>query len=105
MNDFLAYCVPCALMGVCIGGVVSTGCNTKLKSFLCFVMVGFIVTVLLAGMMTLEHAGDERVWNDGHCECGGEWHLVNVSRYKNTTAYYWECEECLSIIDTATNPR
>lgn len=45
---------------------------------------------------------NEKMWNDGRCECGGKWEFVeSVTRYHKTddsiyttTSYIYKCNDC-----------
>lgn len=55
-----------------------------------------VIIVLSLLICFVETKHDEIYWNDGHCECGGTWDLVDIERGKTatTTNYYYECADC-----------
>ena len=43
-------------------------------------------------------------WNNGHCECGTEWELVNIEHFRNSgELYYYDCNNCGTVIRTHSN--
>ncbi len=90
-------------MSICIMGTVEMkeGWLRNLVTVILALVIGFTV----GGLLTLENIGDRESWNNGHCECGGSWELVDVEKgYRNgSTTYYYTCEECDNLISTHSN--
>lgn len=105
MSVFLLYCIPFSLVGIFLGILVASGAKNKKGWWISFLLTALIATTVIAGGFTCEYYGDQDTWNGGHCECGGDWRLVNVQRYKGVTRYYYECETCLNLIELTNNPR
>lgn len=105
MSVFLIYCVPVSLVGIFLGVLIAAGAKTKVGWWVSFLITATIATVVIAGGFTLEYYGDRDAWNEGHCQCGGSWELVNVQKYKGATHYFYECGNCSDVIDLTNNPR
>lgn len=108
MAIFLITFVICSstiglFFAVCIVGASdSHGWKRWAATFLISVAVGAVIT----GLFTLEDYGDRRAWNDGQCpSCSVIWELKDVTRYRNSTLYYWECPNCKNLITTTKNMR
>lgn len=60
------------------------------------IMVGLVI-IICAG----ESAMDASVWNDGICQCGGEFEFSNATHRKNGgNFYYYICNNCGKVIET-----
>lgn len=66
---------------------------------LIFVSVSVAFGAIATGAFTLDAKIAEETWNGGRCECGGEWDFVNATKNKQTTYYFYECEDCKKIIE------
>ena len=93
----VAIIIALSIFGVLFGAVAVAICftdvDTKCK------VVGILVCIFLwlfvSGCLILDVYMDRQNWNDGTCECGGEWELaaVSESRFGTKTKYY-VCNEC-----------
>ena len=93
------------LMTVSVGGFMSLIFTSGMKSGCKKVIVATIISLVIgfgiSGLFALERRGDEIAWNNGNCECGGEWHLFDIEHLKNSgKLYYYECENCFDVIRT-----
>lgn len=71
-------------------------------------IVTFIIALLigcgLSGLICIEQKNDTLTWNDGYCECGGEWTFSNAKHIKNGgNLYYWYCDDCGKVIELHSN--
>ncbi len=65
------------------------------------IIIALVIGAMITSISFLEYRYDEKTWNNGYCECGGNWRLVDVVHYKNSgNKYYYECEDCFSSICT-----
>ena len=63
---------------------------------------GFIAVVIVidifAGLIFLvdvgENSHDDKLWNNGHCECGGTWKYEQAVGHKSSTSYIYVCDKC-----------
>ena len=61
-----------------------------------------IIAILLAlaiafGLATLiykEAEGNRNRWNNGYCECGGEYQFSSATNYRGSKDYYYTCDKC-----------
>ena len=96
------------IMSVSVGGFMSLMFTSGMKDGWKKVVVAIIVALAIgfgiSGLFALERKGDEMAWNNGHCECGTEWGLVDVEHLKNSgELYYYGCDNCGNVISTHSN--
>lgn len=59
-------------------------------------MIAFVLGICILGVKV-----DAIVWNDGVCQCGGEFEFSNASYRKNGgNFYYYICNDCGKVIKT-----
>ena len=93
-------------MSICIMGIVEM--REGLLKNLITIVLALAIGFGFSGLLCLEEQANVTAWNNGYCEeCGGEWHLAEITKSRNngSTRYYWECEECNNLISTTRNFR
>jgi hypothetical protein len=72
--------------------------NVWLKRIGVALCTGFILT----GLISLSTACEQDLWNEGYCDCGGQWELVDIEKgHRNgSTTYYYLCDECDKMLET-----
>ena len=63
---------------------------------------GRVIAVLVAiaigfGVATLlyqEHESNHDRWNNGYCECGGQYQFSSATNYRGSRDYYYTCDRC-----------
>lgn len=63
---------------------------------------GRVIAVLIAiaigfGVATLlykEAEGNHDRWNNGYCECGGEYQFSSATNWRGSKNYYYTCDKC-----------
>ena len=68
------------------------------------ILISIGVLTILVGIIYLgcaaEQYENEKIYNDGICtDCGGNYEFVSAAKYKNTTYYYYVCDDCGKIIE------
>ena len=96
------------LMSVTVGGFMSLMFTSGMKDGWKKVVVAIIVALAIgfgiSGLFALERKGDEIAWNNGYCECGTKWELVDIEHLKNSgELYYYGCDNCGTVIRTHSN--
>ena len=75
--------------------------KTLIQSILISVGIFVGMIALAFGICTLEAKMDASVWNDGICQCGGEFEFSNATHRKNGgNFYYYACNDCGKVIET-----
>lgn len=93
-------------VGIFLALLIASQAKTKIGYVFSFLISAIIISFLLGGAFYLDEKIDTDNWNNGKCSyCGGSLEFKNASRYKSTTIYYWECEECGYIVETKHNMR
>jgi hypothetical protein len=95
-------------MSITVGGFLSmmftSGMKDGWKKVVVAIIIAFAIGFGVSGLFALERKGDEMAWNNGHCECGTEWELVDVEHLKNSgELYYYGCDNCGAVIRTHSN--
>ena len=97
------FLIMAVVFGVSIGGffgLLFTPHVSGWKRAWGMIATMVITGCVISGIFCLSQLEQDRVWNDGVCtECGDSWEFVNASRNKNTTTYFWHCNECGVIIE------
>lgn len=70
--------------------------------FACETWHGKIIAVLIVlaitfGFMTLlykQSEGNYDRWNNGYCECGGQYQFSSATNYRGSKDYYYTCDKC-----------
>lgn len=63
---------------------------------------GKIIAILIAlaiafGLATLiykEAEGNRNRWNNGYCECGGQYQFSSATQWRSSKTYYYTCDKC-----------
>ena len=63
---------------------------------------GRVIAVLIAiaigfGVATLlykEQENNHDRWNNGYCECGGQYQFSSATNYRGSRDYYYTCDRC-----------
>ncbi|MCR4687712.1 MAG: hypothetical protein K5659_09085 [Lachnospiraceae bacterium] len=62
-------------------------------------IITIIAIVLLCAAMSfgayrasIKH--EEKLWNNGHCDCGGTWKYEQAVGHRSSTSYIYICEDC-----------
>lgn len=63
---------------------------------------GKVVAILVAlaigfGMATLlykDAEGNHDRWNNGYCECGGQYQFSSATNWRGSKDYYYTCDKC-----------
>lgn len=63
---------------------------------------GRVIAVLIAiaigfGVATLlyqEQESNHDRWNNGYCECGGQYQFSSATNYRGSRDYYYTCDRC-----------
>lgn len=77
--------------------------DTDTKYKILGLVICLLFWALFSGAVIGQMYVDDGAWNDGHCECGGQWELraVSESRMGSKTKYY-ACEDCGKEITQST---
>ena len=63
----------------------------SLNIFLVLLIIIIAVVLVVKGC---QYSADKRVWNDGHCSCGGNWVYDTAVGHMYGTDYVYVCDSC-----------
>ena len=87
------------VVGLFMGAMFTSSMKDGWKRVLVTLIIAFAIGFGISGLFTMERKGDEIQWNNGQCECGGDWDLVNIEHLRNGgELYYHECTDCGCVI-------
>lgn len=90
--------------GVFFSLMFTSGMKSGLKKNIVSIILAVAIGLGISGLLCLEHAGDVANWNNGYCECGGEWKLIDVEHLRNSgELYYHGCDTCGYVIKLHSN--
>ena len=90
------------VVGLFFAIIITNDIQNIVKKVLLTIIISLSIGFSISGLMTLEHLGDTKRWNDGHCKhCGNEWHLFDVEKISRSSSsiYYYECDNCNTVIE------
>lgn len=65
-------------------------CRGKIIAILVALAIAFGVATLLYK----DAEGNHDRWNNGICECGGEYQFSSATNYRGSKDYYYTCDKC-----------
>lgn len=65
-------------------------CRGKVIAILIALAIAFGVATLLYK----DAEGDHDRWNNGYCECGGQYQFSSATNYRGSKDYYYTCDKC-----------
>ena len=100
----IMFIVAGLILTVSIGAFMSLLLTSEMKDGwkrnIISVIIALIVGFGISGLLMIEQEGYDKAWNNGHCECGTEWTLVDVERTRHGGKfYYYQCNDCKKIIE------
>ena len=68
------------------------------------IIVVIIVLTIFQGCAQTEYNKAVKEYNDGQCECGGNYEFINYTQGYCSQAYVFQCDKCNKIIILKENP-
>ena len=65
-------------------------CRGKIIAILVALAIAFGVATLLYK----DAEGNHDRWNNGYCECGGQYQFSSATNWRGSKNYYYTCDEC-----------
>ena len=56
-----------------------------------------VVLAIAFGVVTLlykQSEGNRNRWNNGYCECGGQYQFSSATNWRGSKDYYYTCDKC-----------
>lgn len=79
-----------AFFPLIIAILVPETCRGKIIAILVALAIAFGVATLLYK----DAEGDHDRWNNGYCECGGQYQFSSATNYRGSKDYYYTCDKC-----------
>lgn len=74
--------------------------DPEIKVLLLQVIVyAIIIFAVIFSVTKLTKVSDRNNWNDGHCECGGDWVYEQAVGHYYSTTYLYHCDNCGKVIE------
>ena len=86
---YLAWAVM-AILPLMIAIVAPETWHGRVVAVLIAIAIGFGVATLLYK----EAEGNHDRWNNGYCECGGQYQFSSATNYRGSKDYYYTCDKC-----------
>ncbi len=64
--------------------------HSRVIAVLIAIAIGFGVATLLYK----EAEGNHDRWNNGYCECGGQYQFSSATNWRGSKNYYYTCDKC-----------
>ena len=58
------------------------------------ILIALAIAFGLATLIYKEAEGNRNRWNNGYCECGGEYQFSSATNYRGSKNYYYTCDKC-----------
>ena len=79
---------------------MKTNDNAKLVQIVLGGILALIIFVIASGICHLSNNHhDDKYWNNGKCECGGNWVYEQAVGHYHSTAYIYKCDSCGTLIE------
>lgn len=88
-----------ASVGGFVGMILTSGIRNKVINTITTIILALVIGFGLTSLLMWERKVNEQMFNNGYCECGGEWDLFDIEYRKNSgSLYFYKCEECKNVI-------
>lgn len=58
------------------------------------ILVVLAITFGVATLLYKDAEGNHDRWNNGYCECGGQYQFSSATNYRGSKDYYYTCDKC-----------
>lgn len=58
------------------------------------ILLTLVITFGLTTMLYKEQEGNHDRWNNGYCECGGQYQFSSTTNWHGSKDYYYTCDKC-----------
>ena len=58
------------------------------------ILVVLVITFGFATLLCTEHEENNGRWNNGYCECGGQYQFSGATNWRGSKNYYYTCDKC-----------
>lgn len=87
------------VVGIFFGLVMTAEMERTWKRKVVCILIALVIGFGLSALFTLECKGDEWTWNNGYCQCNGEWELFDIEYTRHgSDLYHYKCQSCDDVI-------
>lgn len=58
------------------------------------ILIALAIAFSLATLIYKEAEGNHNRWNNGYCECGGQYQFSSATNWRGSKDYYYTCDKC-----------
>ena len=58
------------------------------------IIIALAIAFGLATLIYKEAEENRNRWNNGYCECGGQYQFSSATNYRGSKNYYYTCDKC-----------
>ena len=58
------------------------------------ILIALVITFVFATMLYKNYEENHDRWNNGYCECGGQYQFSSATNYRGSKDYYYTCDKC-----------
>lgn len=58
------------------------------------ILVALVIAFGVATLLYKDAEGNHDRWNNGYCECGGQYQFSSATNYRGSKDYYYTCDKC-----------
>ena len=58
------------------------------------IIIALAIAFGLATLIYKEAEGNRNRWNNGYCECGGQYQFSSATNWRGSKDYYYTCDKC-----------
>lgn len=58
------------------------------------ILVALAISFGVATLLYKEQESNHDRWNNGYCECGGQYQFSSATNYRGSKDYYYTCDKC-----------
>lgn len=58
------------------------------------ILVALAIAFGVATLLYKDAEGNHDRWNNGYCECGGQYQFSSATNYRGSKDYYYTCDKC-----------
>lgn len=58
------------------------------------ILLTLAVTFGFATLLYKQSEGEHDRWNNGYCECGGQYQFSSATNWRGSKDYYYTCDKC-----------
>lgn len=92
-TTILEFCIVWAILSIFPLSIAILAPETwrgKILAILCALAITFGITA----MLFYEADSNYERWNNGYCECGGQYQFSSATNYRGSKSYYYTCDSC-----------